>query len=196
MSNYKHGKRNCKLYAVMNSMKSRCYNENNHAYKNYGKRGITICDAWLNDFDVFYNWAINNGYEEGLTIDRINVNGNYEPNNCRWVDYKTQNNNRRDNVILTYKGKTQSIGQWAIELNIPLYNLKNRYRRGWTTVEIFEGRDNKNIYLTYNNKTQTLKEWADELKVPRYLLYNRYHRGWSTKEILHGRIKKNVVRRL
>lgn len=109
--NYKkHGMRNTRLYRIYNNMKQRCYNENSPDHKNYGARGITICDEWLNDFMNFYNWSINNGYKEGLTIDRINNNGNYEPSNCRWVDRKTQNRNNRRCIYLNYKGKTQTMG--------------------------------------------------------------------------------------
>lgn len=99
-SRTKHHKTNTKLYYVWKGMKQRCYNPKNKYYYNYGGRGITICEEWKNDFGKFYEWAIKNGYDENAlhkscTIDRINNSGNYEPNNCRWVDMKTQSNNRR-----------------------------------------------------------------------------------------------------
>lgn len=93
--NKTHGLSHTKLFYVWQDMIKRCFKENHHAYKYYGGRGITVCNEWKNDFMSFYNWAINNGYEEGLTIDRIDVNGNYEPNNCRWVTMKVQCKNRR-----------------------------------------------------------------------------------------------------
>lgn len=80
-----HGLRGHRLNSIWRGMKTRCYNEKSFGYSNYGGRGIIICDEWKNDFKVFYDWAIKNGYKDGLTIDRINNDGNYEPNNCQWI---------------------------------------------------------------------------------------------------------------
>lgn len=96
---YKHGHVHCRLYAVWESMKQRCENPKNDAYKNYGGRGVSVCDEW-HDFSIFEKWAISSGYDENAphgkcTIDRINVNGNYEPSNCRWVDMSVQRQNQR-----------------------------------------------------------------------------------------------------
>ncbi len=129
-----------KLYENWCNMKRRCYNKKNKDYYNYGGRGIVVCDEWLNDFDVFYNWAYQNGYEDGLTLDRINSSGNYEPNNCRWATRKQQANNTRRNVLLTYNGKTQNMRQWADELGISYYNISKRHYRGWSDKECLFGR--------------------------------------------------------
>ena len=94
-------------------MKQRCYYQQNISYKYYGARGITICKEWLADFTNFYNWAINNGYQKGLSIDRINVNGNYEPSNCRWVNMKIQANNRTSNHYITIGENTKTIMEWS-----------------------------------------------------------------------------------
>ena len=89
-----HGKSGTRLYRIYNGMRHRCYDVKAEGYKYYGERGITICDEWLDDFMSFYNWSMNNGYKDNLSIDRIDVDGNYRPDNCRWTDAVTQANNR------------------------------------------------------------------------------------------------------
>lgn len=115
-----------RLYNIWGKMKARCYQKSNEYYKNYGGRGIQICNEWLESFDNFRDWAITNGYQDDLTIDRINNDGNYEPNNCRWATYLIQANNTRANRLLTYKGKTQTFSQWARELGINKTTLYQR----------------------------------------------------------------------
>ena len=99
-------------------MKQRCYNKNKWDYKYYGEKGVKVCDDWKQDFTAFKNWATSNSYAENLTLDRIDVNKNYEPSNCRWVDIKTQANNKSNNHFLTFRGKTQTISQWAVEVGV------------------------------------------------------------------------------
>ena len=124
-----HGMRRTKLYRVWCSMKERCNNTNNKSYKHYGLRGIKVCEEWAGDFKCFYDWAIANGYQEGLTIDRINVDGNYEPSNCRWVDVKTQNRNYGRNHFVDYNGRKYCVVELAEMYGIPyrrlLYRIKN-----------------------------------------------------------------------
>lgn len=93
----KHGCARTKLYFVWAQMKGRCLNPNNHMYKHYGGRGIKVFPDWLNDFGVFNAWAVKAGYTEGLTLDRININGDYTPDNCRWANMHVQNANKRKN---------------------------------------------------------------------------------------------------
>lgn len=138
-----HGKTNTKLFHVWCDVRRRCNNSNRGDYKYYGGRGIKVCDEWLHDFMAFYDWAMNNGYNDNLTIDRIDVNGNYEPNNCRWITHKEQCNNRRSNVLLTYKGKTQNMTQWAKELNISYSTIKHRHSKGWNDKDCLFGKGGK-----------------------------------------------------
>lgn len=103
-------------------------------------RGIKVCDEWMNKengFLNFYEWAMQNGYTESLTIDRIDVNGNYEPNNCRWITIKEQANNKRNNVYITYKEETHTISEWSDITKLPYKLLHARYSRGCTIEEIF-----------------------------------------------------------
>ena len=135
----KHGESNTRLYNVWSDMKKRCYNTKNVDYKNYGGRGITVCDEWM-DFQNFYEWAIANGYDETAprgqcTIDRIDVDGCYEPENCRWVDRYIQMNNKRNNRILTYNGESHTLAEWCEIVNIPYNCLKSRLNKLHWSVE-------------------------------------------------------------
>lgn len=127
-----HGLRYSRLYIIFTGMKQRCYNQKNPSYPRYGGRGIKICDEWLNDFMNFYNWAMSNGYDDKLSIDRIDVNGNYEPSNCRWETNQNQCRNRRTTHYLTYKGQTHSLREWAEIYNINSKTIATRISRGWS----------------------------------------------------------------
>lgn len=129
----KHGLSRDKLYWIWKGMKSRCLNKNSTHYDSYGGRGITICNEWLNDFIKFKNWSLENGYKEKLTIDRINNNGNYSPENCRWTNMYEQCRNRKSNVIITAFGETKILADWLKDsrCKINFSSLKYRLDRGW-----------------------------------------------------------------
>lgn len=124
-----HNKSYHRLYSVWNAMIQRCTNINSKDYKNYGERGITICNEWLN-IENFIN-DMDKTYSKGLTIDRINVNGNYCKENCRWTDRNIQANNTRTNRFITYKGKTLTLQQWARESGIKRETIAHRLNKGY-----------------------------------------------------------------
>lgn len=128
----KHGLSKERVYRIWKGMKSRCYNAQNIEFNIYGGRGIKICDEWKNNFVNFYNWSMSNGYLDNLTIDRIDVNGNYEPNNCRWISLNAQQRNRRAKRSITYNGITHCIIEWAEIYNINRKTLTTRLNAGWS----------------------------------------------------------------
>lgn len=132
-ANFKHGQ--CPIegktttYQTWDAMIQRCTNPKNEAWKNYGGRGIKVCDRWLNSFAAFLEDM--GERPAGLTIDRRDDNGNYEPRNCRWGNKIMQNNNRRDCRKITHDGRTQTVAQWARELGIRETTIRGRLQRGW-----------------------------------------------------------------
>lgn len=134
----KHGMCRTRIYGIWCAMKARCYNPSQKRYEHYGAKGIQICQEWKDDFQCFWTWAQQNGYDDSLSIDRIDVNGNYEPSNCRWVSMKIQQNNRSNNHLITYKGETRSLAQWIELLHLKPTLILNRLNRGWSIEEAFE----------------------------------------------------------
>lgn len=137
---------NGNLRHLFSSIKQRCYNQNNEAYKNYGGRGIKVCDEWLNDTTKFISWSLDNGYEKGLEIDRIDVNGNYEPSNCRWVSRIINANNKRNNIKYIFNNKEMSIKEISELVKIPITTLKSRLKKGMSIDEAIIIPKRKNQY--------------------------------------------------
>lgn len=131
----KHGLTNHRLYNIYTHIKQRCNNPNCKQYIWYGAKGIKIYSEWNKNFETFYEWSINNGYQDDLTIDRIDVNGNYEPANCRWVDMKVQQNNRGNNHNVTINGVKHTLSEWARINNISIHTIRNRLARKWSDIE-------------------------------------------------------------
>lgn len=135
--NKTHGGRNDRLYLVWMDMRRRCRDSKDNHYNLYGGRGISVCKEWDEDYALFREWAIKNGYQSdaksrAVTLDRINVNGNYEPSNCRWTDMVTQNNNRRNNLRLTFNGTTQTAAEWSREKGYNKNLVAKRIKAGWS----------------------------------------------------------------
>lgn len=129
--NYKHGFKHTILYRIYHNIKSRCYNQKSEQYNYYGNKGIKMCNEWLDDYTNFHIWAINNGYSDDLTIDRIDNNKDYESSNCRWVSYKIQARNRTNNLIFEIDGISKPLASWCEEFNINYKTVKDRLKRGW-----------------------------------------------------------------
>ena len=130
-----------RLYRIWKDMKTRCNNPNFPLYKVYGGRGIKVCNEWEDSFENFYEWSMDNGYSDLLTIDRINNDKGYFPGNCRWSSRKEQSRNTSRNVLITYKGKTQCIADWAKESGINKNTIRNRLIAGREIKDIFDNGD-------------------------------------------------------
>ena len=122
-----HGLTDTRIGRIWTAIKSRCQNSKNKSYKNYGGRGITICNEWMNLLN-FHNWAVENGYDDSLTIDRIDNNGNYEPSNCRWATSKEQSRNKRNSCFYFFDGKNATISEWSEIVGLPATCIDQRIR--------------------------------------------------------------------
>lgn len=128
-ANHSHKQSGTRLYVIWQGMKSRCYNHNDARYDRYGRRGIKVCDEWKNSFQNFYDWAIENGYSENLTIDRINNDGDYSPQNCRWANLKEQSRNRSTNINITIGNATKTLTEWCEIFELDFNTIEARYKR-------------------------------------------------------------------
>jgi len=148
----KHGHYKTRLHNIWSGIKARCSNKKDVHFKIYGLRGIKVCEEWKNSFQNFYDWAIKNGYQEHLTIDRIDVNGNYCQENCRWATPKEQANNRRNNHKITYNGETHSETEWEKILGFNRCTFYNRKKKGWNIEKIIN---------TPIKKQKRRKQWEE-----------------------------------
>lgn len=124
-----------RIYTIWNGIKCRCFTKSSVSYKRYGEKGITMCDEWRNNFMAFYDWSMANGYIDGLTIDRIDSKGNYEPSNCRWVTYKQQANNTSSNVWIVFNGERHTLATWGSILGIQPQTLNYRINHAKWSIE-------------------------------------------------------------
>ena len=193
----KQGKSYLRIYSIWRSMIGRCCIPSNSSYERYGARGIKVCDEWKDDFDAFRKWAYENGYDENAlrgecTIDRIDNDGNYCPENCRFVSIKTQNLNKRNVIIVSYNGQTKPLISFADEFGIDRRVVKHRYQvltfpldKVFYKGDLRESNDRKNsITLTYEGKTMNISKWIKELGVSRDIIRDRIKKGLSDKEII------------
>jgi DNA-binding XRE family transcriptional regulator len=184
-----HGMSQSRLYKEWRGMLLRCTTPSHKSYKDYGGRGISVCTQW-HEFPNFQEWALANGYNDNLTIDRIDVNGNYEPSNCRFTDIITQCNNRRSSKFITYQGKTMSQAQWARELGISRGIITQRAKRNLPVNEILRtekhahrGEKHRQNLITFNGITMNQKQWAERVGVSPTTLGRRL-KEWGIERAL------------
>lgn len=192
---YTHGLTGTRVYKTWESMKTRCYNPNDEKYKNYGGRGITVCDEWLHDAGAFAKWAYENGFDENKTqeeqsIDRKDVNRNYCPSNCRFVDAKTQANNKTDNFLIEFNGEVDTLANWSRKTGIKQETIAWRLKRGWNaenalTKPVKKTRPTgEQHFIEYKGEQHTIAEWAKKLNFPYNVLSQRIYRGWGIERAL------------
>lgn len=154
-----HNLTGSRLMKIFYNMKTRCNNSKDRRFKDYGGRGIKLCKEWENNFLNFYNWAVNNGYKDGLTIDRIDNNSNYSPQNCRWITLEEQSNNKRNSIFLTINDITKTLKQWTKFMDWKYNKYYARYMRN----KIVFNKDDINqilIKLKGENLCQNVKTLA------------------------------------
>ena len=196
--NFSHGIGKCRIYRIYTNMKQRCNNPNNHKYKRYGGRGIAICPEWNNPHGLkaFYDWAMANGYSDNLTLDRIDVNGNYEPSNCRWTTNKIQSNNRTNNDIITYNGETHTLSEWGNILGINrgtlwsrLYCLNYPIEKAFTLKPVvgangFTLKTQQVTLIKFNGETHSYSEWGNIYGIKGSIIRDRVKKGWCIERAI------------
>lgn len=131
-ANLTHGQADSRLHHIWMCMKSRCNYQKNKRFKDYGERGVVVCEAWSDSFESFRDWALSNGYRDDLTLDRIDVNGDYSPENCRWASVYVQANNKRNNRRISVGGETHTVAEWSRIMGINDGTIRARLKKGWT----------------------------------------------------------------
>ena len=190
-----------RIYNIWKKMNQRCININCQEYKNYGGRGISVCSQWT-IFDNFRTWALNNNYCNDLMLDRKDNNGNYEPDNCRWVDRLVQNNNQRSNVKITAWGETKNIAEWSRDqrCKVTKGGLENRFKRKTfsTNEECISNpirQSRKNLSITAFGITKSISEWErdERCKITKSSIYWRLEHNYydSFEQLLTEPLKRN-----
>lgn len=180
-------------YKAWEDMKQRCYNKSNKAYKNYGDRGIGVCDKWKNSFSNF-NRDMGPRPSKGWWLERVNNDEGYSPENCKWATAKEQANNRRDNINVEFCGRTRTVTEWAESLGLSPQKVLMRIYKGWEPLEALELKETDKIIenrpIEFNGEKLSLLEWCKKLGLKGSTLRNRLKRGWSLKKALTPNVQK------
>lgn len=180
---WKHTRRH-RLYRIWCGMRKRCFGPTHHEYHRYGGRGITICDEWKQSYDAFFDWAIKNGYQDELTIERKNVNGNYAPDNCTWIPKGQQARNRSTSVLVSYKGEVISCAELSRSLGFKdKHTVLERLRAGMTIDEIISTPSRYKRIYCIAGEVGTIEELAKKHGLKRTTLENRVRRGMPEEKI-------------
>ena len=185
-SGYIHGMYGTRLNHIWANMRTRCNCKTNRDYPDYGGRGIKVCEEW-GEFINFHEWAMKNGYEDNLSLDRIDVNGNYEPSNCRWITMAEQQSNRRNNVFVEYKGEKHTLTEWSRITGISRSGLSYRLSIGRPLDEVFKKGKIRVMYNgghIVNGVRMSTAEICEKYGINRNTFSTRRSRGWSIDEII------------
>lgn len=204
-SRTKHGLSGTKIYKIWADMIQRCENPKSTNFKYYGSKGVTVINDWK-VFNVFYEWAISSGYKEGLSIDRIDPNGDYEPNNCRWVTREKQDNNRRDTIWVDIKGERMSLKQLSKKCGINYSTLQHRYSVGDRKEKLIERTnqgvkrngeiDRPKFIKTNNSDVEEIKWLANNTNMFQAEIASRYDISQTmVSKIKLGQLHGNVEER-
>lgn len=156
-----HGETNTRIHKIWSSMHERCERKSHEHFDCYGGRGIKICAEW-DDYEKFREWTLNNGYKENLTLDRIDVDGDYCPENCRWSDWTTQQNNKRNNHNLTYRGQTKTISEWSRVTSINKTTIRARLMSGWCAEDVLNKPVRKSLNRYKSRAKMNLEDETDD----------------------------------
>lgn len=190
-ANKVHGMRYSRLYNIWTQVTQRCTNKNNTRYDQYGGRGITVCEEWM-DFKVFAKWARKNGYEDNLSIDRIDVDGNYQPSNCKWSTDTEQQRNKRNSRYIIINGTKKTVAEWSEISEIPYKTLLRRLNKGCKEENLLApvGTIYEYKYLIeINGVEKTINAWSKEAGLPFSTIKRRYQRGIRGEALIQkGRV--------
>lgn len=178
-----HGYSKSQVYKIYMGMIARCYKENSTSYPRYGAKGVSVCNRWKESFENFLEDM--GEPPEGMSLDREDNKGNYTPENCRWSTNKQQSNNRSNNILINYKGKTQTLSQWAEELGFNYHSLIYRLERGWSHEKTLSTPIiDCNKYHTFKGETKSHQEWAKLYNLKESTLRHRLKKGWNLEKAL------------
>ena len=190
-----HGESNTRLYKAWRNMKNRCLNSKSKDYPDYGGRGIKVCANWINSYESFRDWAVSHGYSEELSIDRIDVNGDYCPENCRWATQEQQSRNTRKNIHVEIDGFSGCLLDYCELHGLNYHTVISRLNLGWPLEEAIKRSERTNyrkkeIMLTYQGKTMNATAWCKELGIPKTNLFRRLDKGWDAQKCFETPFRK------